>query len=322
MLEFFDCHDRSFLYALSNGNENYLRTLTEQELGSLLIDQLQVIDRLQGVQRTALIPLACRAVADSDKDILNYRDAAALELATAMQVDLDRFGGNRATRRAVILRDLWFDNCVVTAQQSAKDESQTLQIINLASGFDTAFYRLRGGLDESTLWLDADLPPVNALKRKCLPTDNRHHIVDFDLNALESSWHDLLEPRASRVLFLASGVLMYFATEHVAAILRHIASQGQNVPCCEFAFDWCSPLLNRFSEHHPGLRRAGIQGHRFQWSVKSIAEFSTTETRFQHIVTQDPIYPHCRWSTQLLALVYKLLCPGRSIYGCTKLRVR
>ncbi len=283
------------------------------------------IDELTGVAATALIPLACRAVTEllpeRSGTLQTFSDPVALAVANRLGVDLKRFGGSHATRQALVRRSHWFDRQILdfVAQHSAAQ--QLITIVNFASGFDSGFSRLANRLPPSVQWIDSDLPIINSIKQNVFPSDPRHRFVDFDLRQPLTELEAAIDRPSVATLYMAEGILMYLPPSDVHLWLGNIASTGAADQSRQVLFDWCSPLLNRFSRWHPGFRHARLRDVCFDWSIRDSCEIQTSYPTLHLMTSEDPIYPHLSLATLLLSKAYCRWTGRKSIYGCARLRV-
>ena len=274
-------------------------------------------------------------MANQSAEFADFCDPLATKLAEHLKIDLDRFGGNRMTRRSVILRSLWFEVQVHQQLAFAQADASSLVVVNLASGFDTAFSRFadQNAVGSSGhLWIDADLPNVNRLKRDFSAGQFGHRIVDLDLtqpNTIASVLEPLIAEATQNttrlhVMFLTEGVLMYLSKETVKNLLASLCDFGSQYRQLSIVLDWCSPLLTRFSRWHPGLRRAGIVDVPFSWCVSQAEKISQLEPRLQVEHSDDPVYRRCNIPMAALAWSYgawhrALRWQRHEIYGCSRL---
>ena len=272
-------------------------------------------------------------------EFADFYDPLASSLARYLEIDLDRYGGDPMTRRSVVLRSLWFESQVRQQIAAARADSRKLVVINLASGFDTVFSRIANPIaspwSDDDLWIDADLPNVNRLKRDWFNSqlnNASHRIIDLDLSQPESIANHLgpiiqvASPSTTQLhlMFLAEGVLMYLSDRTVRALLAGLCDFGRQFQQMSLVLDWCSPLLTRFSRWHPGLRRAGIVEVPFSWCISQDLQIAQLEPRLVVHQSDDPIYQHCNVRMAALAWSYSAwhriwYRRKRQIYGCSVL---
>jgi O-methyltransferase involved in polyketide biosynthesis len=212
---------------------------------------------LQGVARTLLVPLACRAIESTRPDPI-LRDPRAVELYTAL-------GGSRAfllgmeehDRLFSVLRMRQFD----TFARAFLARNPGGLIVDLGCGLDTRFDRLDDG---QLHWLGLDLPEVIALRQQWLPAAERCQTIArsmFDLG-----WLDAVQQLNRPTIFLAEGVFPYFSTRDVQPMLM---AMSKRFPTGELVFDAMAPFVAWFHKSSPVLKRSGAQA---RWDAKSPAD--------------------------------------------------
>ena len=216
---------------------------------------------LQGVARTLLVPLACRAIESIRPDAIIH-DPRAVEVYNAL-------GGNSDFVMGMSGMDIF-----VTAMRARQFDSFARGflarnpgglVVDLGCGLDTRFDRLDDG---DMNWLGVDLPEVIELRRQYLPDDERCKTIPrsmFDL-----SWLDDAAQMNKPVIFLAEGVFPYFSTADVKPMVMGMAAR---FPKAELVFDAAAPFISR---HHNRtslvLKRSGT---RILWDAKNPQELET-----------------------------------------------
>lgn len=196
------------------------------------------------VQKTLLIPLIGRALAQKQYPKLDFRDVIAEELVS--QIDLKDYQGISQDRNSVwgsIVRTKVFDKQV---SDFLKSENK-IQIINIGCGFCTRVWRLRDDLKLDTKWIEWDFPEIIKLKKQYFP---EHPNVKYcDDNIYESfTLLYLINDKSYKTIIVMEGVLMFFPEEKA---LRFLESLSPNV---YLLTDYISPPILKISHIHPSLK--------------------------------------------------------------------
>jgi O-methyltransferase involved in polyketide biosynthesis len=213
---------------------------------------------LQGVARTLLVPLACRAIESVRPDAIIH-DPRAVEVYDALGGNPDflmGMGGHDLFATAMRVRK--FD----TFARAFLAKNPGGLVVDIGCGLDTRFDRLNDG---QMAWLGVDLPEVIELRRKWLPDGERCKTIAQSM--LEISWLDEVARLNKPVIFLAEGVLPYFSSGDVKPLLMAMAAR---FPGGELVFDALSPLMNWFHNQTSSvLKRSGT---RVRWNAKNPGE--------------------------------------------------
>jgi O-methyltransferase involved in polyketide biosynthesis len=215
---------------------------------------------LQGVSRTLLVPLACRALESPRPDAIIH-DPRAVEVYNAM-------GGNRDFLLGMGGHDI-FTTVMRVRQFDAFTRNFLAQhpgglVVDIGCGLDTRFDRLDDG---QLTWLGLDMPEVIQLRRKLLPDTARCRTIDrsmFDL-----SWLDDVTGLNKPVIFLAEGVFPYFCAADVKPLLMEMS---RRFPAGELVFDAVSPFITWAHKHSSVLKRSGTAA---RWDVKDPSELES-----------------------------------------------
>jgi O-methyltransferase involved in polyketide biosynthesis len=212
--------------------------------------------QLTGVDRTLLMPLWGRAKATRANSRI-LRDTKAVELVERLGLNLEDFDRvlHPSNELFTIARARAMDDLV---RRFLADRPNGT-VINLGAGLDTGFFRIDNGLLQ---WFDVDLPQVIELRRKLIPEQPRSRYVSGSL--LEHDWIEEITPRVNALLFLASGVMVYFRKEELRRLFSVLVDA---FPGAGLAFDMQSHLTNWFGNRR--LKAAGMGGARFQWGACS-----------------------------------------------------
>lgn len=216
---------------------------------------------LQGVARTLLVPLACRAIESIRPDAILH-DPRAVEVYNALGGNPEfLMGMGKADMFVTAMRARQFDKFV----RDFLCRNPAGLVVDLGCGLDTRFDRLDDG---QMIWLGVDLPEVIELRRKVLPDGERCRTMAQSM--LEISWLDEVVQINKPVIFLAEGVFPYFSTADVKPMVMAMA---ERFPAGELVFDAAAPFI---SYHHnltsSVLKRSGT---RILWDAKNPQELET-----------------------------------------------
>ncbi|MDP2995547.1 MAG: class I SAM-dependent methyltransferase [Anaerolineales bacterium] len=216
---------------------------------------------LQGVARTLLVPLACRAIESVRPDAILH-DPRAVEVYNALGGNPDFLMGMRGTDMFVtMMRARQFD----TFARAFLAQNPGGLVVDLGCGLDTRFDRLEDG---QMTWLGLDLPEVIELRRKVLPDGERCKTIAQSM--LEISWLDEVARLNKPVIFLAEGVFPYFSTADVKPLVMAMATR---FPAGELVFDAASLFIARHHNRTSSvLKRSGA---RILWDAKNPQELET-----------------------------------------------
>lgn len=130
---------------------------------------------LEGIARTLLVPLACRAIESIRPDAILH-DPCSVEVYNALGGNSDfLLGMHGADIFATVMRARQFD----TFSRDFLARTPNGLVVDLGCGLDTRFNRLD---DVQMAWLGIDLPKVIELRRKYLPDSERCKTI------AQSSW--------------------------------------------------------------------------------------------------------------------------------------
>ena len=213
---------------------------------------------LQGVARTLLVPLACRALESPRPDAILH-DPRAVQVFNALGGSRDFLMGMKGHDLfATAMRVRQFD----TFARDFLTRNPGGLVVDIGCGLDTRFDRLDDG---QMTWLGVDLPEVIALRRQWLP--DADCCTTIAQSMLEISWLDEVAHIHKPVIFLAEGVFPYFSTADVKPLLMMMAAR---FPAGELVFDALSPRMSWFHNQTSSvLKRSGT---RARWDAKNPAE--------------------------------------------------
>jgi methyltransferase (TIGR00027 family) len=178
----------------------------------------------------------------------------------------ERLAGERGTKIADTLSDgnkqewAWvartylFDKFLLREIQGGAD-----LIVNLAAGLDARPYRME--LPPTLQWVEVDLPEIISYKEEILAGEEprcRLERIRLDLSDVPGR-HALLaelDRRATKIIVMSEGLLLYFSPEEVSALAKDLAT-GNHIQ--SWIIDLVSPgqlrLMQRTIEKH--LTEAG-----------------------------------------------------------------
>jgi O-methyltransferase involved in polyketide biosynthesis len=209
---------------------------------------------LSGVQWTLLIPLLSRArITMTYGSLLN--DPTAVQIVELLSGRLSVADdvrllyndiGNAA--RARVLDD---------AARAFIDDHPKAKIVNLGSGFETAFSRIDNG---QISWFDVDLPAVIEMRKVIIPETDRSRCIACSI--LDNAWMREINPDKNGLFMIAGGVMPYFTKQEVKGVCASLAG---HFPSGELVFDavswFCRVLSNR------RIKKAGISSASMKWSA-------------------------------------------------------
>ena len=218
------------------------------------------IPDLQGVARTLLVPLACRAIETKCDNAIVY-DPRAVKLYNDLGGSRDfLLGMSEHDRIFTVMRMRQFD----TFTRSFLARNPGSVVVDIGCGLDTRFHRL----DDGTLtWLGVDLPKVIQLRRQWLPDAERCTTIPQSM--FELSWLDEVARLNKPVIFLAEGVFPYFSTRDVKPMLMAMA---EHFPTGELVFDAMAPFVAWLHKSSSVLKRSGTEVH---WDAQNPSVLET-----------------------------------------------
>ena len=153
-----------------------------------------------------------------------------------------------------VARTVLFDRFIAEGITSGAD-----MVVNLAAGLDTRPYRME--LPSQLHWIEIDLPDLLAYKSGMLAGETARCNVEriaLDLAnvAARRELFDRLSTRATNVLIVTEGLVVYLAPEEVVTLAEDLAS----TPAFNrWALDMTSPALLRMMQASMGkdLQQAG-----------------------------------------------------------------
>lgn len=142
-------------------------------------------------------------------------------------------------------------------------------VVNLGCGLDTRYQRLDNG---KVQWFDLDMPETIALRRNFFAESDKFKFIAKSI--LDYSWIDEI-PKDKPTLFIAEGLLMYFAESDVRMILAKIRSSFSK---SEFLIEGMSPFIAK--NNHVDLKTYNAK---FKWGIKSGSEINQWNIGLKYI---------------------------------------
>ena len=209
---------------------------------------------IRNISDTALWAAMYRA-RESDRPDAVFRDPFAKRLAGSRGQEIAAaMPFSERQTWAWIARTFVFDQFII--QQVAQGVDM---VINLAAGLDARPYRM--DLPSSLKWIEVDLPELLAYKEDVLKNDVpkcQLERVTLDLSNVTArrQLFDDLGRKASKVLIITEGILIYLSADEVIALAQDLC---RPVPFELWAVDLASPGLLRILKKHlqPKLDQAG-----------------------------------------------------------------
>jgi O-methyltransferase involved in polyketide biosynthesis len=249
------------------------------------------VPNLKDVSETLLITLYARAEESQRPDAL-LKDDKAVAIVSQMDCDFSRLKLHGHDAVAVILRMREFDR---QARDFLARNPQSV-VVHIGCGLDTRFERVDDGQVE---WFDLDLPDVIELRRSLIGGEGeRYHLISA--SAFETAWLEALSAYRGRpFLFMAEGVLPYFETARVKALVVSLLEQ---FPGAELVCDALTPLVVWADNLQLALTRVKARLH---WGLKHGkdveswgAGISLLEEYF-YFETPEPRMEKFRWMSRI-----------------------
>ncbi|NJO98766.1 MAG: class I SAM-dependent methyltransferase [Pleurocapsa sp. CRU_1_2] len=181
-------------------------------------------------------------------------------------------------------------------------------VVNLGGGLCTRFSRLDNG---RVRWLEVDLPEVEPVWLQVFQTTDRHQFLAYSV--LDYAWVEAIKPfKASPILFIAEGLLMYFSESEVKQLLKTIQT---NFPQSQMLFEALSPFMIANYKRHPAVSQTNAV---FKWGIKTGKELEAWDSNIQLIEEWYYIDRHPnRWRWMQL---FKFIPPLRRSMKIIQLR--
>ena len=268
------------------------------------------IEKLQGVPRTLLVPLAARAQGGAAFPVLDPHDRYAQKLLSAMgteaQTDLSDV--------PVVVNVLWRTGLIKQMGRDFFARYPEGLGVNLGAGLAHYFQWL--GQNNNT-WVDVDLAQVIELRQLYIPpTSSQCDNQAMDIT--EPGWWQGLSghQRHSRqpVLVVCEGVLMYLPPFKVNRIIREIC---ENAPeGSELVLDFISPLAVGPTAM---LKQQEAPDAPFTWGVHNGHEITHLHPRLE-LLSQHSVSEAYGLGVHWAEMCWHLFTGG-PLYGMARFRI-
>lgn len=247
----------------------------------------KVLQTLEGVPQTLLIPLLARARETLRPDGA-IRDDRAVEIASRIQADFPKMVMARHDEVAILARMKRFDWHV----RDFLARNPRGVVVHIGCGLDTRFERIAS---DSVEWFDLDLPEVMELRRVLIATAAPHYHA-LSASIFENGWLAEVEPFKPRpFLFISEGVFPYFEEAQIKDLFTRL---GEHFPACEVVCDAHSSFVIWADNLHLAL--AGVKA-RLQWKLKDPRIVETWGADFRlldewtYYANDEPLMESYRW---------------------------
>ena len=222
---------------------------------------------LGGVSETAFIPLCMRAFETARHDAV-MRDPESVRIVAALRYQCDRFADMPWVQLGTAIRTEIFDRETGTFLQ----RHPAAVVVNLGAGLCTRFGRVDNG---QVIWIELDLEPVRQLRRRVFEETGRHPFLTASV--LDFHWMPRVYSLAGNrpVLFLAEGLLMYFAE---AEVRRLILAMADAFPGAEMLLEAMGRLVARNARRHPAVAKTTAD---FCWGTGTVREMESWSPRIR-----------------------------------------
>ncbi|PUA98260.1 O-methyltransferase involved in polyketide biosynthesis [Acidovorax sp. 107] len=267
--------------------------------------------QLPPVPSTLLIPLAARAHGGRYFPWLDCHDAVAPALLAELGADVNGTLNDLHT----VLHVLWRTRAIKEAGRAFFAEHPQALGVNLGCGLTHHFQWLDTGANQ---WLDADLPEVMALRAPLLPPQcPRMRHANLDLS--QPGWWQRLglptQPKATPVLLVCEGVLMYLPPAQVHAVLAEFA---QHAPAgSRMVLDVMTRQAVGCAARHASV---GPTGAEFRWGVGRMAELAAVHPRLR-LLREQSVAEGYGWPGIALDLLWRPWF-GAPLYGLATLGLK
>lgn len=262
---------------------------------------------LEPVPSTLRIPLAARALGDAMFPEVAVGDAHAVAAFEALGEDPQPWLDDAASVYGVLARTLVFRSL---AHEFFRRHPEG-QGVNLGCGLSHYAQWLDTGRNH---WMDTDLEPVLALRRRVLPEPSQRLTEQAVDLRRRGWWNGLGLPRDEPAFVMCEGVLMYLEPAQVRGVFAEIDAHA--APGTEFVFDTICWLAVGRADWHASVKRTGAQ---FRWGPRSIAEVVSPHRRLR-IASEHSVMDGFSWPQAMVCPAFRWLTGG-PFYGLTRVVV-
>lgn len=215
----------------------------------------KIIQTLEGVSETLLIPLYVRACESQRPDGM-IRDDLAVAIIDQIDYDYSRIRLQGHDEVGIIMRQNKFDSFV----RDFLARYPQAVVVHIGCGLDTRFDRVDDGGVE---WFDMDLPAVMALRSKLIHSEcSRYHTLVTSV--FDDGWLEEVCRFAPRpFMFLAEGVFPYFEEAQVKSLFLKLYAQ---FPGAELVCDAHTPFVLLTDNIQLALSKVSA---RLRWALKN-----------------------------------------------------
>lgn len=213
-----------------------------------------ILEPLEGVSETLLIPLWVRACESQRPDAM-LKDDLAVAMIDKFDYDFSQIRLQQHDKVGVIMRMNKFDS------HGRDFLSRNLDgvVVHIGCGLDTRFERVDNGRVE---WFDLDLPAVMALRQQLIPSQcSRYHTLVTSV--FNDDWlEEVNQFKPRRFMFLAEGVFPYFEEAQVKSLFLKLRDR---FPGAELVCDAHTPFVIRTDNLQLALSKVSA---RLRWGLK------------------------------------------------------
>lgn len=174
---------------------------------------------MNNVNKTLYIPLYGKAYVSKKGVILH--DEKAEKIWDAEGFELKGKARSKWLAYNMGMRSAVFDQWL--KQQMDLDSGAV--IVHIGCGMDSRVLRVGTG---QHAWYDIDFPDVIRERKRYYKESDEYHMIESD--ARNNAWIDSL-PKNQNAIILMEGVSMYFQTEKLTRLLKHLTSHFQQALC-------------------------------------------------------------------------------------------
>ena len=144
-------------------------------------------------------------------------------------------------------------------------------VVNLGSGLCTRYFRVNNDLIN---WFCIDLPEVKPVWDRLIGESERLHYLSYSV--LDFKWIDKVKEKApGKTLFIAEGLLMFFAETEVKQLFKVIKN---NFTQSEIIFDSLGTFLAENSRLNSGDLNINAS---YKWGIKNLQEIEAWDEKIK-----------------------------------------
>ena len=235
------------------------------------------ISKLQGVQKTLILPLWGRAAFSKlYPEILDYREAVGI--INSLDYDFGEiekafgeYGG-----LSYVVRGRKMDNAV----KHFISEHPNATVVNIGAGLDTTFSRVDNG---AIHWYDVDISEVIEIRKKIISEGGRNRCVAKSV--FDYSWfNDIRFHEKDGILFIAGGVFYYFTEDKVRELF---VTMAKKFPSGELYFDGETKAALKISNRM--VRKSGNTSAMMYFYINNPTIF-TSWSPLLHLKSVEPFF--------------------------------